>query len=690
MENKLNHGIKRVIGNVVRRTMSLADLDAAMDAAISGRSVTSGVSVSETTALNYLAYFSCINILSQDISSLPLTTYKRLARGKEKAYNYYLYRLLHDAPNPNMTSAKFRMDIQGHALSWGNGYAFIDWGRNGDILALWPLNPSRITPTIKDGNLTYVFRKNDGTDLTYQKEQILHIPGLGFDGITGYSVVKKIQEAVGLGMATEQFGASFFGNGAKLGGVLEHPTKLSDPAYKRLKESWKEAYQGAAKGNQTAILEEGTKYNQLGIPPEDAQFLQTRTFQVEEMARVCRIPLMLLQVANTTTYASAEQFMLSYKTLSLTPWLVRWEQALNQKCLITEREQREYFIEHQLDGLMRGDAITRGTFYTQMFQLGALSPNDIREIENHNPIEGGDEYFVQLNMVPLKNADKVQEPVEEAPTEEPDEEPEEEPVEGKKSLEVRATPNRLKIAKNKLTVVNSYRSVFNDAASRVVKREVQDITKALKKDGFREWLDEYYTKQPEVIRSIMAPAFMGLGEAVQKCAAEECGGKIGMSTELTECINTHIDLTAKFNANAAKGRLLKVMGEAEGTRALVPELLKTAVMNEIAGWADVVPSMMTGWELTRTSGLISKATYFYSGVKDIEWVTVVDEQCTDLDGVSRSISANCRSDAFVAKNRAMSVCVEHRVAKDFTPTWNVVTPPLFNGCTCQIIPRIGR
>jgi hypothetical protein len=276
------------------------------------------------------------------------------------------------------------------------------------------------------------------------------------------------------------------------------------------------------------------------------------------------------------------------------------------------------------------------------------------------------------------------EPLPEAPKQEPKPSNSE-----KNSMDMRkTTPNRLKIAKNKLTVVNSYRGVFDDAASRMVKREVQDITRAVKKDNFRQWVEEYFDKQPEVFKSIMTPAFVGLGESVQKCAAEECGGKVGMTPELRKCLDQHIDLTAKYHSDAAKGELLNIL---DGKRTMESEAMKLAIMETVSSWGDKIPPMITGWELTRTSGLMSKATYFYSGVPEIEWVAVVDvELCIDLDGISRTISANCRSDAFVPKNRALSIVCEHRKSlKDFTPSWNVYTPPLYNGCTCQIIPVIG-
>lgn len=666
--------INRIMQPMARRLYSLADLDRQMDELISGSPVSAGVNVSEYSALNYSAFWACVNRLADGVALPPLHLYRRLDKGKERATNHPLYKILHDAPNPMMSSFTFRRTLEAHIVTWGNGYAYIDW-KNGQVEALWPINPARITPKRVDDKLVFVFKRENGTELTYQQEQIFHVPGLGFDGIRGYSVVSKAKEAIGLGLATERFGSTFFGNGALSGGSLEHPSKLTPEAHERLTKSWNEAHQGPDKAHKVAILEEGMKFNKTSIPPDDAQFLETRKFQVEEMARWFNIPLMLIQTGGETpTFASSEQFMLSYKIFTLMPHHENWEQAIQQQLLLTDEERDEYYTEFLMDGLLRGDSISRGTFYTQMFNIGVLSPNDIRELENLNPVDGGDQYFVGLNMVPTDKA--------EAPVVEPN----------VKSLRSVQTDVRLKKAQNKLKVVNSYRSVMDDAASRLVKRQVQDITKQLKKDPaeFKTWLEEYYKKQPEVMRQIMSPAFIGLGEAVQKCAAEECGGKVGMTPELTECLNTHVELSSKFNSEQALGKLQKVIGQADGTRdAGTWEEVKAALTTELSTWEKKIPSMITNWELTRTAGMISKATYFYSGAKGIEWVTVGDvEMCPDLDGVSRAISANCRSDAFVPKNRALSSVCECRGLQDFTPSWNVYTPPLYNGCTCQILPKL--
>lgn len=677
--------LNRIMQPMAKRIISLAELDAQMDALVAGSSTVAGQTISEYNALNYSAFYACVKVLSESVAALPLHLYERLPEGgKKRAYEQPLYVLLHDEPNPNMTAFTFYETLMGHAVSWGNGYAFIDW-QGGQVKALWPINPAVLQPKIVNGKLVYEFTKADGTKLPYQKEQILHIPGLGFDGLQGYSVVAKARESIGLGTAMEKFGAAFFGNGAIAGGVLEHPLKLSPEAFERLKKSWAETHQGADKAHKVAILEEGMKYNKTSIPPEDAQFLESGQFQVTEMARWFRIPPHLIGDMSHATFSNIEQQSLEFVVYTLMPWLKRWEQAIYQRLFITDEERRKYFAEFLVDGLLRGDSVARAQFYTQMSMIGALSANDIRELENMNPIEGGDQYFVQLNMVPINKAGEAL-PNDAEP--ELDEEPEEDSQ--KLAVETRAL-NRMKQAQNKLKVVNSYRSVMDDAASRMVKRQVQDVTRALKKEPieFKTWLEDYYKKQPEVMRTIMTPAFMGLGEAVQKCAAEECGGKVGMTPELRQCMDTHIDLTSKFNSNAAYNRLLKVIGEAEGTRAApawekVVELVKA----ELLGWESTIPGMITNWELTRTAGMMSKATYYFNGAKGTEWVSIDIEMCPELDGQTRSIGANCRSDPFVPKNRSLFSVCEHRGLKDFTPSWNVYTPPLYLGCTCQILPKL--
>lgn len=381
-----------------------------------GLQSSSGVFVSPQSAMTIAAYYACLRAISEDIGKIPLITYRRLTpRGKERAPDHALYDLLHDAPNLDMESMTFRETLTHHALAWGNGYAEIARDGFGDVVALHPIHPSRVVVRRDEqGALVYDVHTGDfllgGQQfnvLRLRQENTLHLRGLGAEGLQGYSVAQLAAESLGVSLAAQQFGAAFFGNGAFLSGVLEHPGKLSDLAAKHLRESFAQLYSGPANAGKPGILEEGMKWKQLGIPPEQGQFLETRQFQVIEVCRWFRMPPHKIQDLSGAKYANIEQQNLEYVTDTLMPWLVRWEQQIKRKLFA---DDPEFFAEHLTLGLLRGDAAARATFYKEMFGLAAISPNDIRESENFNPIgPDGDTYFVASNnYTPLQFA--VREP----------------------------------------------------------------------------------------------------------------------------------------------------------------------------------------------------------------------------------------------------------------------------------------
>lgn len=376
-----------------------------------GVSTFAGVTVNEPKSLQVGTYLTCIKILAESIASLPLNVYERTENGKNLASDYPLYDLLHNRPNPEMSSFSFRETLQGHLCMYGNAYAEIDYGAAGyRPLALWPLLPDRTWPERDRVTGEIVYKTRDpftGEILTLSAWRVLHIPGLGFDGLMGYSPVQLLKETLGLALGTEQFGSAFFGNGARPGGVLEHPAKLSDQAYKHLKESWNEKYQGLSNAHRLAILEEGMKYSALTVPPDQAQFLETRKFQKSEIASWFRIPLHMIGDMDRATGGNIEHQSIEFMVHTLRSWLVRWEQIINYK-LIGVRERKKYFVEFKIDGFMRGDAKSRNEAYAIAKQNGWMCADDIRELENMNPLPNGQGkiYSMPMNQLP---ADKVEE-----------------------------------------------------------------------------------------------------------------------------------------------------------------------------------------------------------------------------------------------------------------------------------------
>lgn len=374
------------------------------------RPAASGVSVTESSALACIAVASCIKILAETSAMLPLKVYKRTAAGRSPDPTHPNYRILHDEPNPEMTSMDFRQTLTAHRASWGNAYAWKEWGADGYLKALWPLSPDRTCPErTTSGELVYRTVLPNGEPRIVPAYKILHLRGLASDGLKGYSPIGQIRESVGLALATEEYGARFFGNGAIPGIALRHPGELSEDAKKNIRESWYNRHQGLTRVHALAILEENISVEKIGIPPEDAQFLQTRQFQDRQIAKFFRIPLhMLADMEKGSGFSSVEQLGLEFVVYTLMPWLVGWEQECNRG-LFLPAERGTWYTLHQVAGLLRGDFKSRNEGYAIGRQWGWYSADDIREMEDLNPLPDGQgkQYLVPLNMVPADQAGKA-------------------------------------------------------------------------------------------------------------------------------------------------------------------------------------------------------------------------------------------------------------------------------------------
>ena len=365
----------------------------------------SGKSVTPASAIQVSAVYACVRVIAETVASLPLHVYEATNAGSRKAGEHPLYRLLHDEPNAEMTSFVWRETMLSHLLLYGNSYCqIIRSGRSG-IMGLYPLLPDHMAVDRDSrGKLTYTYTTSDGKLAYLAPEDVLHIPGLGFDGVMGYSPIALEKSAVGLSIAAEEYGSKFFGNGAMPSGVLTHPNTVKDP--KRLRESWNAAYGGSANSGKVAILEESMTFTPISIPNDAAQFLETRKFQVTEICRIFRVPPHMIGDLERATFSNIESQNISFAVHTIRPWLVRIEQAIN-RALISENEKGRFYVQFNIDGLMRGDYKSRMEGYAIARQNGWMSANDIRALENLNPIsgeEGGDAYLVNGNMIPISQA----------------------------------------------------------------------------------------------------------------------------------------------------------------------------------------------------------------------------------------------------------------------------------------------
>ena len=374
---------------------------------------TSGKPVNERSAMQMTAVYSCVRILAEAVAGLPLHLYKYTeSGGKAKATDHPLYLLLHDEPNPEMSSFVFRETLMTHLLLWGNAYAQIIRNGKGEVVALYPLMPNKMTvDRDSNGQLYYTYQRSneevhtmEGSSVKLKPSDVLHIPGLGFDGLVGYSPIAMAKNAIGMAIACEEFGAKFFANGAAPSGVLEHPGTIKDPS--RVRDAWQSQFGGSSNSGKVAVLEEGMKSTPISISPEQAQFLETRKFQINEIARIFRVPPHMVGDLEKSSFSNIEQQSLEFVKYTLDPWIIRWEQSM-MRVLLSLDEKKEFFIKFNLEGLLRGDYQSRMNGYSIARQNGWMSANDIRELENLDRIpaeQGGDLYLINGSMLPLGSA----------------------------------------------------------------------------------------------------------------------------------------------------------------------------------------------------------------------------------------------------------------------------------------------
>lgn len=373
-----------------------------------------GKPVTESTAMQMAAVYACVRVLSESIASLPLHVYKRGENGnQEKAEGHPLFFLLHDEPNPEMSSYTLRETLMAHLLLYGNAYTQILRNGRGEVTALYPLMPNRMSVERdeKTGRLFYRYTRYDSEPPTMEQNtvilntaDVLHIPGLSFDGLVGMSPIAACRNAVGAGLAADEYSSKYYANGAAPMGILETPTLIKNPDL--LRQSWNDAFGGSRNAGKVAVLEQGTTFKPISLSPQDSQLLETRKFSVEEICRIFRVPPHLVQDLSRATFNNIEQMSLDFVMYSLTPWIIRWEQSLSRS-LLSREEKKHYSIRFNVDGLLRGDYKSRMEGYAVGINNGFMCPNDIRRLEGFDLIpaeKGGDNFLIQGAMIRLEDA----------------------------------------------------------------------------------------------------------------------------------------------------------------------------------------------------------------------------------------------------------------------------------------------
>lgn len=383
------------------KRLSLQELDTWMDRAVGGYPSAAGVDVNDQAALSCMAVYAAVRILSETIGSLPGHVMRQTDVGKEKALTHPLYSIIHEQPNPEQTAMEWRETAMCHLLLRGNHYSEKQYDNGGRLIALWPIHPDRVTIERANPNAPLSYRVSipGGGEVRLGPDRMLHLRGMGSNGVTGFSPIAVARQAIGLAIAAQEYGARLFRNDTRPGGVLEHPQKLSEPAYKRLRESIENQHQGLSNAHRMMILEEGMKWSQVGINPDDAQFLESRKFSVTEVARMFNLPPHFLRDLERATFSNIEQQGIEFVVYSLRPWVVRIEQRLKIE-LLSPLDRVTHFIKYNVDGLLRGDIQTRYNAYHVAKQDGWLNADEIRELEDMNPIPNGkgEDYWQPVNM----------------------------------------------------------------------------------------------------------------------------------------------------------------------------------------------------------------------------------------------------------------------------------------------------
>lgn len=625
--------------------------------------------VTPEMSLQLSAVFACARVLAETMASVPLHWYeKRADGGRTSADNFYLAQVLQN-PNAFMTGFELTELLMKHLALRGNAYCQIEYDERGRISEFWPLLPQNfISWKIEGGRRIYQYIDPTGKITPISSEILWHLRGMG-DGLEGYSPIGLNRRAVSLGMSAEEFGERFFENDARPGVILEHPGKLKDEAYKNLKESWNEEHKGVSKAHRVQILEEGMKLHEVGIPPEDAQFLETRKFQVEEIARIFRIPPHMIGALEHATFSNIEHQGIEFVKFTVLPWARRIEQSI-KKNLMLERERVRYYPEFTLAGLERGDITSRYQAYAVARQNGWMSANDIRQLENMNPVEGGDVYLVPLNMIP---ADQVGDMGSTEPA--PDA-----PVDTARSLAGREERG-MRSARSRHRMAMAQRRVILDVAERTMRRETRDVGEAAKKylgkrdsSQFMMWIEEFYQQHADFMTRQFLPIFMAYAETVAAEAMDEVSAEMDIKDRLERFVRSYTGSFAAQQTGISLYRLKQVLQEAIQNGTDQGE----AVQKELDHWQEARPAEIANSQTIRAGNAVAKMVFSVVGITILRWVTMGDScpYCKQLNGRTVSILKD-----FLGPGEK----IEAEGQSPLTTTTNVGHPPAHDGCDCMII-----
>ena len=649
---------------------------ALIEALRGGLATAAGVYVSDEGALTYGAVLACVRVLSESVASLPCILYERIEEvgrlGKQRATGHSLYRVLHNKPNLEMSAFEMWEMAIVHLLLWGNFYAEIVVDGRGDAVQLWPIPPKRVTPMRSaDKRLVYDVALPDERRL-FDAEWIFHVSGMRTAGLTGMSIVGQAREAIGLGMAAEQYGSSVFENGTVPGGVLEHPGALSDDAYRRLQATWSGRHRGISNAQRLAILEEGMKYAKVGIPPEDAQFLETRKFQRSEIAGMFRVPPHMIGDLERATFGNIEQQSLEYVVYSLQPWLRRIESRANG-WLLMEQEQGRYFAEFLVDGLLRGDVVSRNQAYSTARQWGWMSVNEIRGRENLNPIPEGDVYLQPMNMINAGAPPQVASYRSTA---------------GGRGVQRRSET----VGRGRQQMAASYRRTIEESARRLINRETNDVRQAARRRlgergravgekrsmaEMETWLNEFYRDFSHVAREYLMTTLRTLMDLTRDDVEREIEQR-WPDADLETWAYNYVDSRAGVWCGNHRSILMQALrGERNVTRGAGDDDALAVIEATLDEMQEQEPDLFANDQSVRVINAVATTIYDYF-VLNMRWFAFGEscEWCRQLDG--RVVGP---ASWFLEGGSSLL----DAVGTIFRVSGNVRHAPLHGACDCQVL-----
>ena len=651
---------------------------------LGGMPTATGVHVNERSAMQLSVVYACVRVLSESLAALPWLLHRRLpGGGKERALDHPLYKLLHDRPNPELSSFNFRELLEVHRLLYGNAFAEIETSRGGEVIGLWPLLSDRTQKVKLDDGRKVVVTHVAGQPQAIAADRVLHIPGLGFDGLNGLSPIKMAAQAIGVALAAEEFAARWFGSGARPSMILSHPMKLSGPAAERIRESAERNNAGLSQAHRLMVLEEGMKAERWGVPADEAQFIETQKWQAEQIARVYRVPPHKVGLLDRATNNNIEHQDIEFVRDTLLPTARRWEQP-TEHALLRESERDQHDIEFLFDALLRGDSKTRHEVYAAGRQWGYFSANDVREMENLNPIEGGDVYMMPVNMVPADQVGKL------APAPAPGSEPDavDEDEDEDEGRQHRAAPlvgkeerqQRSGVARQRLRLV--YEPLFRAAAEKVVLKETKAAKRMLKKaaaaetfnlDAFMAELEKFYADFPKDIRAALLPVMVAFAEALRRELGEEMNVTDPSALPAGEWATEYADRYAEEYVRSSRNQLAALAREVEA------DALEEAFGQRISEWGEGRAAKVAQKESVRFGGALALATYSFLGVIAIRWLSTGKScpLCQELNGRVTTVTGHFVRDGDTVDpqdGQTSPLVVKHFIRH----------PPLHGGCDCTI------